>query len=80
MNLNSHAEEDEQRFKDQQREIEQLKKDFYEIADMVRNDGSATSKAIQVMMKTDKAMIGLSKAIQELSMRVSDLEQAQRHI
>ena len=70
-----HAEQDKRRFDQLQKEIDRLKHDFYQVAGMVKRDGEATSKAIGVMMKADKAMLGLSRAMQELSMRVSALEE-----
>lgn len=70
-----HAEQDKRRFDQLQKEIDRLKDDFYQVAGMVKRDGEATSKAIGVMMKADKAMLGLSRAMQELSLRVSALEE-----
>ena len=68
-----YAEQDKRRF-DQLQKLTDLRM-ILSGCSMVKEDGEATSKAIGIMMKADKAMLGLSRAMQELSLRVSALEE-----
>ena len=71
--LQQHSDEAHGTLAAMQREVSQLKKDFESVATSVQNDGSATKKAINVMMKAEGALGGVSNRLSYLEIRFNNL-------
>ena len=74
--LQQHSDEGHATMSALQRELTQLQSDFQSIASGVQRDGTATKKAIAVMMKAEGALGGVSKRLTLLEMRFNALSRA----
>ena len=74
--LQQHSDEGHATISAIQRELTQLQSDFQSIASGVQRDGTATKKAIDVMMKAEGALDGVNKRLTLLEMRFNALSLA----
>ena len=74
--LQQHSDEAHATVAAMQREVSQMQSDFQSIASGVQRDGTATKKAIDVMMKAEGAIDGVSKRIALLEMRFNAISRA----
>lgn len=73
--VNTHSREDKGEFSSLERRVDELSRDMRQALSGVQSDGEETRRAVDVMMKADRALVAFGKSIAVLQKRVASLEQ-----